>query len=1021
MAEQSRTLKVIFDGAVSGLRSAAAQAKAAVASINDELGRHQKTLDAASAPAAKLVKSFLAIGAAASTLTSTVSIIGGVASAITTIAPAALLIPGAVLAGAAALTTFKIATAGVGDALKAGLSGDMEKFAEATKDMAPAMQDAVKAVVAFKPQIDSLKKTVQGEFWDDFADQIKQVGSIYLPIMENGLASIARSLGGVAYEALEVTKSEFFQGDVTQILDNTALAIENMSGAVGDALSGFIGLGAVGSTYLPRLGTAIDDVAARFRHWVDEGIETGRIEGFIERAIDGFVQLERIVASAFVGASAAVRAFSEGLGGGEGLSGRILKVVDAFTLFATSVEGQDLFRSLGESIRAVSTAFNDVLFVALKAAGPILKELTPFIVEVAGAISRFLVSAIQIAAPWLERLARFLSENKEVLSTVAPFVLAAAVAFKGLSLALKGVEAVKGAAAVITAAKVAAEGAAAKGPLAAAAMGKLKSAIGGIALITGLAIVADQVDRINLAAVNGDPTKLDTMGSTLHSIVGAGKMLASGDIGGILQQIGDQVNQTNQTWANGQAPIQQWRDTINAKIDEVEAYVNGMPARIGAALGEFGTMLATKATEAWTSFITSTNAKIDEAEASVNAVPGRIVAALGEFGSSLATKASEAWESFKASALAKFDTIDGDARTLPERIGFALGTLTGMLAAKAVEAWTSFKNSAAAKFNEIVADAKALPGKIGAAIAGLVAELARRAVESWQAHRAAATAKGNEILADVRAFPGKVGAAIATLVATLARNAVQSWQAHKAAAIAKGNEIIADARALPGKISAAVVALANLLRTRATEAWNSFRAAAAAKIGEILADVRSLPGRIIGALGNVGGLLVGSGRALMDGFFAGIRSVAASITSFVRGFMAGIRAVFPFSPAKEGPFSGKGYTLYSGQALMADFAKGMEQRTDLVASAARAAALAAAIPLRELDQMTDLGSLSPAGITAKLPATAQQTAAAIAATPAPQVNVTVKIGDTELTGIVDTQVETTNREVARVVGAGAGR
>ena len=39
----------------------------------------------------------------------------------------------------------------------------------------------------------------------------------------------------------------------------------------------------------------------------------------------------------------------------------------------------------------------------------------------------------------------------------------------------------------------------------------------------------------------------------------------------------------------------------------------------------------------------------------------------------------------------------------------------------------------------------------------------------------------------------------------------------------------------------------------------------------------------------------------------------------VSGALSQIRSLFPFSPAKRGPFSGHGYTTYSGRALMEDF------------------------------------------------------------------------------------------------------
>ena len=46
-----------------------------------------------------------------------------------------------------------------------------------------------------------------------------------------------------------------------------------------------------------------------------------------------------------------------------------------------------------------------------------------------------------------------------------------------------------------------------------------------------------------------------------------------------------------------------------------------------------------------------------------------------------------------------------------------------------------------------------------------------------------------------------------------------------------------------------------------------------------------------------------------------------SVAGAVSGALSDIRGLFPFSPAKWGPFSGRGYTSYSGKALMGDFGK----------------------------------------------------------------------------------------------------
>jgi hypothetical protein len=112
-----------------------------------------------------------------------------------------------------------------------------------------------------------------------------------------------------------------------------------------------------------------------------------------------------------------------------------------------------------------------------------------------------------------------------------------------------------------------------------------------------------------------------------------------------------------------------------------------------------------------------------------------------------------------------------------------------------------------------------------------------------------------------------------------------------------------------------------------------------------LALVRGIPMLVSGIFGGFGGLLMGSGRALIEGLWAGIKGAFGWLKDNVAGLLKGLRNLFPFSPAKEGPFSGKGYTTYSGQALMQDFGKGMEQGAPDIRGAALAALSGAQLAL----------------------------------------------------------------------------
>lgn len=101
--------------------------------------------------------------------------------------------------------------------------------------------------------------------------------------------------------------------------------------------------------------------------------------------------------------------------------------------------------------------------------------------------------------------------------------------------------------------------------------------------------------------------------------------------------------------------------------------------------------------------------------------------------------------------------------------------------------------------------------------------------------------------------------------------------------------------------------------------------------------VKALPGRLMDALGNLGSTLYNSGRALIQGFWDGIKSIWNSMVGWVENKMSGLRDLWPFSPAKRGPFSGKGWVLYSGRALMEGFAAGMDDRAGTMVTAAERA------------------------------------------------------------------------------------
>ena len=118
-----------------------------------------------------------------------------------------------------------------------------------------------------------------------------------------------------------------------------------------------------------------------------------------------------------------------------------------------------------------------------------------------------------------------------------------------------------------------------------------------------------------------------------------------------------------------------------------------------------------------------------------------------------------------------------------------------------------------------------------------------------------------------------------------------------------------------------------------TGAFNSMVGAVSGAVGNLMGVVSGIPGQITGFFAGAGSWLVDSGRAIIDGLVSGIQSAIGGALGAVSGAVSQIRAFFPFSPAKTGPFSGHGYTTFSGKALMEGWAEGIGGGTGSVVSA----------------------------------------------------------------------------------------
>ena len=127
------------------------------------------------------------------------------------------------------------------------------------------------------------------------------------------------------------------------------------------------------------------------------------------------------------------------------------------------------------------------------------------------------------------------------------------------------------------------------------------------------------------------------------------------------------------------------------------------------------------------------------------------------------------------------------------------------------------------------------------------------------------------------------------------------------------------------------------MAAKASEAADGFLRGVTDGLNAAVDFVKSVPDKIKNFFSNAGDWLVNSGKALLDGFAKGIRNAVNAVTSAASDALGAVRKLFPFSPAKKGPFSGHGYTTYSGRALMRDFARGIKGSSALAETEAMSA------------------------------------------------------------------------------------
>jgi hypothetical protein len=207
-------------------------------------------------------------------------------------------------------------------------------------------------------------------------------------------------------------------------------------------------------------------------------------------------------------------------------------------------------------------------------------------------------------------------------------------------------------------------------------------------------------------------------------------------------------------------------------------------------------------------------------------------------------------------------------------------------------------------------------GWIIAIVIGLVALI----IANWDTVKAYTSAAWNWAVTQIKNAVNGILAGVEWLSRIPGKIAAWFGQA-KDWAISRALALVAWITGLPGRVNRALAGLLGVLRQRASSAFQALKDTAVNKALTLVSWARGLPGKIMSAIGDLNRLLVGAGRALIQGLINGITGMVGSL----RSKLSDITGMLP---DWKGPMRVDLRLLApSGAALMGGFMDGIASQT----------------------------------------------------------------------------------------------
>lgn len=156
------------------------------------------------------------------------------------------------------------------------------------KDMGVVLEDLGQS-------FQDLQDAVSASFWGEAEDAFRAVHSALMPMANEFLPRLAEGYGRWADAIADAVTSADGLADIRQFFENMVESTDIAADGMGDLADALLTLLGAGSEYLPRFAAGFNEMMASFAAWANEAVDSGKFFEWVDRAIENFGSLMRVI------------------------------------------------------------------------------------------------------------------------------------------------------------------------------------------------------------------------------------------------------------------------------------------------------------------------------------------------------------------------------------------------------------------------------------------------------------------------------------------------------------------------------------------------------------------------------------------------------------------------------------------------------------------------------------------------------------------------------------------------------